>query len=534
MESAYPRNARTNQALAPSWRALGNIFRFTWPTSGWVAALFLLWLIGPSHWAWQFVTLATFTVIAVLLWVKAVRAGQWLRVNRWAQFVPIMGEIHRSHRLWAKKRGNKYLRQVWPSITSHDGPLHTYLYANGGVLEWHVPGHAMIGDRKKVEHALSDALGTFERDFNVHHFEVGEAPGHRQQYVVHFFREAPTDPLGAPVSFSDLLRIPKADKPDYVVLGRTHRGEALPFRVLERHTLLVGASGSGKSSIIWSVLTGLADRIARGDLLVYGIDLKGGVEFTQGRHLFKQIIDSVEEVIPFLEDIVTNLKERMGNMKATGARFHQSSTEEPAVLILIDEAASLTYAFDAKDQKAITNLIRQITTTGRAAGFSTLAAMQDPRKEAFPARDTFTQQVGLRFRTAEDAKLALGLTAYNAGTHCETIPVGQPGTGYVIDTESTGDPIRFRAYYASDTFIRGLPAAESAQMERRPIPPSSPPPLPPDGAKMPELRLSMDDTTLSRLEHQARRSATTVEAQIDVYIWFGLEDDERREDEEDE
>lgn len=469
MHSSYAHSAAGNQGWAPSWQILGWLALFTWPTTGWLGAMILALLLGPQHLAWTIAVIGVFCLAMGLLGYATLKRGNWLRDGSLSRCVPVMGEVRRAHKLLAKRRGNKYLARVWKGLSAETGTLNSYLYVKDGKVEWHVPGHPVIGDRSKAEQALRDALGVFERDFGVHHFEVAEAPGHRQQYIVRFFRDAPPDPLAETVSFSDLPSIPWADNPDYVVLGRTDDGEDLPFRVLGRHTLVLGASGSGKGSVIWSVVAGLSCRIAQGELHLYGIDLKGGVEFSQGRQLFRNIIDNEDDVIPFLEDMVRLLDERLNHMKAAGTRLHAASREEPGVFILIDEAASLTYAFDAKDQKRIASLIRQITTKGRAAAFSSLAAMQDPRKEAFAARDTFTQQVGLRFRTADDAKLALGLNAYNAGAHCETIP-DQPGTGYVIDTEGTGEPIRFRAYFASDAFIRSLPSADIDPLGLGPIP----------------------------------------------------------------
>lgn len=271
------------------------------------------------------------------------------------------------------------------------------------------------------------------------------------------------DPLEETVTFESLGHIPASSNPGCVLLGMAENGSPYELQVLGKHTLLVGASGSGKGSVIWSTLAGLSGRIADGTLVVYGIDLKGGVEFTQGRHLFTKIAHDTEDVEPLLEDMNTVLKDRLAHMRETGSRKHQATVEHPDVLLLIDEAAALTYSYDSKQAKKIDGLIKVITTQGRAAGFSTLAAMQDPRKEAFSPRDTFTQTLALKFRTADDARLAIGASAYEQGAHCETIPASQPGTGYAITSaEGSGETAgvtRFRAFYATDEFIHSLPAA---------------------------------------------------------------------------
>lgn len=66
-----------------------------------------------------------------------------------------------------------------------------------------------------------------------------------------------------------------------VTMGRTEEGDDWRLR-LGPHTLVAGASGSGKASIVWALLLGLAGAVRSGMVEVWGVDLKGGMEARDG------------------------------------------------------------------------------------------------------------------------------------------------------------------------------------------------------------------------------------------------------------
>ncbi|PFG29290.1 FtsK/SpoIIIE domain-containing protein [Paramicrobacterium agarici] len=246
-----------------------------------------------------------------------------------------------------------------------------------------------------------------------------------------------------------------ADPADPICIGVSANGVfALP--VFGRHTLLLGASNSGKSSVIWSVVGQLAPSIHAGIVRLHGIDLKGGVELASGRDLFHNAAYTYDDAAEIISNLAERLDERLARMRERGLRKHEPTVAEPLEILLIDEAASLTYvAPDRKTAEVVNANLKRILSTARAAGIAVLAAMQDPRKEAFPVRDLFTQTIALRFRTKDDSVLALGSAAYEAGAHCERIPQTQAGTGYSIDGD-TGKIVQFRAFWVSDETIREL------------------------------------------------------------------------------
>ncbi|MEZ3160452.1 hypothetical protein AB1K54_07865 [Microbacterium sp. BWT-B31] len=246
--------------------------------------------------------------------------------------------------------------------------------------------------------------------------------------------------------------VPLADAAAPVRIGVTSEGPfSLP--IFGRQTLLVGASGAGKGSVIWSALGQLAPSIHAGTVRVHGVDLKGGVELTAGRPLFHDVAYSYDEAAAMIERLALRLDDRLAYMRENGLRKHVPTSTEPLELLLIDEAASLSYlAPDTKSRNAVDANLKRVLSTGRAAGIAVLAAMQDPRKESLASRDLFTATVALRFRTKDDAVLALGSAAYEAGAHCDRIPTTKAGMGYVIDGE-TGGIVQFRASWVSDEDI---------------------------------------------------------------------------------
>ena len=56
--------------------------------------------------------------------------------------------------------------------------------------------------------------------------------------------------------------------------------------VLGQHILVAGATGSGKGSVLWSIIAGLAPGVRVGWVRLLVIDPKGGMEFGRGQKLF--------------------------------------------------------------------------------------------------------------------------------------------------------------------------------------------------------------------------------------------------------
>lgn len=238
---------------------------------------------------------------------------------------------------------------------------------------------------------------------------------------------------------------------DHVPMGRREDGSDWLLRLVERHTLVTGCAGSGKGSIVWGIAGELAPAIASGLVRLYGIDLKYGVELAMGRGLFTALATDEEQALRMLERLDDLVRER-GNEMAGKSRSHIATREAPFTVLIIDELASLTaYMSDNTAKKEADRLLRSILSKGRAFGVVVIGAIQDPRKEAIPARGLFTQTVALRLRSASETMMVLGEGMQDTAP-AHRISDVQPGTAYVIDEDGTASKVR--AAYWSDDVIR--------------------------------------------------------------------------------
>lgn len=266
-----------------------------------------------------------------------------------------------------------------------------------------------------------------------------------------FPRVAPVDRLAVAVPYPGPTA--GADPVAPLVIGRQDSGADFHLNIFDRQTLALGASGSGKGSIVWSVMLTLAPHIKRGTVRVVGVDLKGGVELITGAPLFESVATTFEQAAAALGELRAEVDRRLEYMVSVGSRKHEPTIEQPAILLLVDEYASLVYtAPDNKAKAALEADLKRVLSTGRAARINVLALAQDPRADSILARSLFTSVCGLRFRTKDDATLALGASTYDAGAHCDKIPQSQPGTGYMVDGE-TGAVVRFRSFWCHDQAI---------------------------------------------------------------------------------
>lgn len=267
-----------------------------------------------------------------------------------------------------------------------------------------------------------------------------------------FPRVAPVDRLAVAVPYPGSTA--GADPVAPLVIGRQDSGADFCLNLADRQTLILGSSGSGKGSVVWSVMLALAPHIERGTVRVVGVDLKGGVELITGKNLFDSIATTFEQAAAALGELRAEVDRRLEYMVSIGSRKHEPTTEQPAILLLLDEYSSLVYtAPDNKAKASIEADLKRVLSTGRAARINVLALAQDPRADSILARSLFTAVCGLRFRTKDDATLALGASTYDAGAHCDKIPQSQPGTGFMVDGEN-GAVVRFRAFWVDDQAIQ--------------------------------------------------------------------------------
>jgi S-DNA-T family DNA segregation ATPase FtsK/SpoIIIE len=245
-------------------------------------------------------------------------------------------------------------------------------------------------------------------------------------------------------------------------IGLFEDGRPARVMLLRRNVLIGGTTGSGKSGILNIILAFLA---ACADVIIWGIDLKGGMELQPWARCLHRLATTPQQAITLFADAVTELDNRAAQMTAQGKRLWEPSPGMPALIIVIDEYAELP----AQAQEYADSCSRR----GRAVAVNILAATQKPTQEAMgnnAVRSQMDMRVCLRVRERRDVDLILGQGAYATGWHADALT--QPGTFLVSDPEHAA-PERARAYLITDDQVTRA-ARAGASRERGPEAPSRP------------------------------------------------------------
>jgi FtsK/SpoIIIE family len=246
--------------------------------------------------------------------------------------------------------------------------------------------------------------------------------------------------------------------PDFTALpvALQEDGATYLLRLFGTQILIVGATGSGKGSVIWSIVRSLAGGVGTGTVQLWGLDPKGGMELGIGRPLFARFASrDFTEMCALIEQAARVAQDRAARL-AGDVRQHTPTLAEPLIVLVIDELANLTaYLTDRQLKDRIKAALGIVLTQGRAVGVHVVAAIQDPRKEVLPARGLFPTRIGLRLSEPAEVDMVLGDGMRDRGALADRIPQTQPGVGYVV-LEGDPTPMRVRFPYLDDDDIRDM------------------------------------------------------------------------------
>jgi DNA segregation ATPase FtsK/SpoIIIE, S-DNA-T family len=240
-------------------------------------------------------------------------------------------------------------------------------------------------------------------------------------------------------------------------VGDNEYGGPFSVNLRGKRLLVVGASGAGKSSLLWNPLRAAGPMIRDRLLRVWMIDLKGGTETERGQALFCRWATTLDAAIDLLTDFRDSMRDRQAWMRANQVRRCQITTATPYELLMIDELAMLTAYGDRSAVREALRLLAEVLTQGRAADHGVAGYVQEPTKDVVDVRELFDTRICLGVTAASHVDMALGDGARDRGALADEIP-GDPehaGIGFVIDTGSRL-PVRFRAGWVTDTDIDDL------------------------------------------------------------------------------
>ncbi|MFD6153991.1 type VII secretion protein EccCa [Streptomyces sp. NPDC060243] len=285
-------------------------------------------------------------------------------------------------------------------------------------------------------------------------------------------------PVAGPVDFPALLGIEDAARLDLAGLWRPRSARELlrvPIGLTDRHEpvlldlkesaqlgmgphgLCVGATGSGKSELLRTLVLALATTHTPEQLALVLVDYKGGATFAPFTRLphVAGMITNLENQAGLVERVHASLagevKRRQqvlkdaGNFADIGAYAHERATRRPDLealphlFVVIDEFGELLTA-----KPDFIDLFLSIGRIGRSIGVHLLLASQRIEGGRLKGLDTYlSYRLGLRTFSAEESRTVLDTTD---AFHLPPLP----GFGYLKVDTSTYE--RFKAAYVSGSY----------------------------------------------------------------------------------
>lgn len=244
-------------------------------------------------------------------------------------------------------------------------------------------------------------------------------------------------------------RLQDAKSPTVVALGKDITGSPISCELMELpHLLIAGATGSGKSVCINSIICSILYRASPRHVRLMLIDPKF-VElqpYNDVPHLLMPVITDPKKATMALDWICKEMDNRyqilqeasVRNLDAYNRRLGPDEDPIPRIVVIVDEMADLMTTAG----KVIEDHIKRITAKARAAGICLILATQRPSvniitgviKANIPGRIAFRVASPFDSKTILDEQGAEKLLGY----------------GDMLFRSTTRDPIRVQGCFVSD------------------------------------------------------------------------------------
>jgi DNA segregation ATPase FtsK/SpoIIIE, S-DNA-T family len=279
-----------------------------------------------------------------------------------------------------------------------------------------------------------------------------------------------------PRAHRDRLRIPLGVGPEGNVVELDFKESA--HEGMGPHGLVIGATGSGKSELLRTVVAALAATHSSEDLNFVLVDFKGGATFASLDALphTSAVITNLADELPLVDRmrdaLAGEMVRRQELLRGAGNYISRYEYEKarvageplepmPSLLIICDEFSELLAA-----KPDFIDLFVMIGRLGRSLGVHLLLASQRLEEGKLRGLDThLSYRIGLRTFSAVESRIVLGVPdAYELPS--------APGHGYL--KSDTATMLRFRAAYVSGPYrAPGQRLAPSQAVLQRSIVPYS-------------------------------------------------------------
>lgn len=184
------------------------------------------------------------------------------------------------------------------------------------------------------------------------------------------------------------------------------------------HTLIAGATGSGKSILLQNLILDICATNSKEMAQVYLIDPKFGVDYQSLEdlpHLTEGIIIDQDKAATVLESLVTEMESRYltfrGNKVPNIKEYNKKAPEGqkmPLIFLIHDEFADWMLVDEYKN--TVSSSVQRLGVKARAAGIHLIFAAQRPDKDALPVqlRDNLGNRLILKVESSGTSEIALG------------------------------------------------------------------------------------------------------------------------------
>ncbi|MEU1787219.1 FtsK/SpoIIIE domain-containing protein [Streptomyces sparsogenes] len=256
------------------------------------------------------------------------------------------------------------------------------------------------------------------------------------------------------------------------VVGALETGRAwvLDFRRVP-HWLIVGATQSGKSTLLARLVTELApQRVA-----LVGIDCKGGMELGLFEKRLTALATCRKEAVAVLGALVVDIQDRMWACRLAGARsiWDLPEVERPTpVVVIVDELAELFLTNGSKEQRAeaeqCSTYLLRLAQLGAALGVHLVVAGQRVGSDLGPGVTALRAQLGGRIchRVNDPGTAEMALGDLNKDAVAVAQSIGEAEQGVAITTGDVGGWVRGRSHLIAPEEARATAATYASLTPR--------------------------------------------------------------------